>query len=77
MNNIFCNCHLIDWSGKDKKYIHISIFNYKTYMNDVYKLKEAGSGAEKIIQKDDNFNPPEDKEGGYKKLILLDKNDVR
>lgn len=24
MNNIFCNCHLIDWSGKDKKYIHIS-----------------------------------------------------
>ena len=52
----------------DKNKIQILYFNYKTYMNDVYKLKEAGSGAEKIIQKDDNFNPPEDKEGGYKKL---------
>jgi hypothetical protein len=37
-------------------------------MNSVYKLKEIGSGAEKVLQKDDNFNPPKGKEGGYKKL---------
>ena len=37
-------------------------------MNDVYKVKETGSGAEKAIEKDDTFNPPEGKEGEYKKL---------
>ena len=37
-------------------------------MNDVYKVKEAGTGAEKVLQKDDSFNPPENKEGGYSKL---------
>jgi hypothetical protein len=29
-------------------------------MNEVYKVKETGSGASKLIEKDDNFNPPED-----------------
>ena len=37
-------------------------------MNEVYKVKETGSGAEKAIEKDDNFNPPEDKEGNFSKL---------
>jgi len=27
-------------------------------MNEVYKVKETGSGAEKAIEKDDTFNPP-------------------
>ena len=52
----------------DKNKIQLLYFNYKTYTNDVYKLKEVSSGAEKIIQKDDSFNPPESKEGGYSKL---------
>ena len=38
-------------------------------MNEVYKIKETGSGADKIIPKDDNFNPPSDKEGGYSRLL--------
>ena len=29
-------------------------------MNEVYKVKETGSGAEKAIEKDDTFNPPEE-----------------
>ena len=37
-------------------------------MNEVYKVKETGSGAEKAIPKDDNFNPPEDKEGNFTRL---------
>ena len=37
-------------------------------MNEVYKLKETSTGAEKAIEKDDSFNPPENKEGGYSKL---------
>ena len=52
----------------DKNKVQVLYFNYKTYMNDVYKLKESSSGAEKIIEKDDTFNPPENKEGGYTKL---------
>ena len=38
-------------------------------MNEVYKIKETGSGAEKIIPKDDQFNPPESMEGGFGKLL--------
>ena len=29
-------------------------------MNEVYKVKETGSGADKVIPKDDTFNPPKD-----------------
>ena len=43
-------------------------FNYKTYKNDTYKLKETGTGGERAIPKDDTFNPPENKQGGYMKL---------
>ena len=52
----------------DKNTVQVLYFNYKTYMNDVYKLKEVSTGAEKVIKKDDTFDPPENKEGGYKKL---------
>ena len=47
----------------DSNKVQVLYFNYKTYMNEVYKLKETSSGMEKIIEKDDSFNPPEDAEG--------------
>jgi len=53
---------------EDTNTIQVLYFNYKTYMNEVYKVKETGTGADKIIQKDDQFNPPENKEGQYAKL---------
>ena len=53
----------------DTNKVQILYFNYKTYMNEVYKLKQVGSGAEKLIEKDDAFNPPENKEGGYSRLL--------
>ena len=52
----------------DNNKVHVLYFNYKTYMNEVYKIKETGSGAEKVIPKDDNFNPPENKEGSFGRL---------
>jgi len=52
----------------DNNKVQVLYFNYKTYMNEVYKVKETGSGAEKAIEKDDNFNPPEDKEGNFTRL---------
>ena len=53
----------------DQNKIQVLYFNYKTYMNDVYKLKKTATGTEKIIQKDDSFNPPvQSMEGDYSKL---------
>ena len=44
----------------DNNQIDVLYFNYKTYMNEVYKIKESATGASKAIIKDDNFNPPVD-----------------
>ena len=52
----------------DSNQVQILYFNYKSYMNEVYKMKETGSGAYKAIEKDDSFNPPSEKEGGYERL---------
>ena len=52
----------------DNNKVQVLYFNYKTYMNEVYKVKEVGSGAEKAIEKDDSFNPPENKEGNFTRL---------
>jgi len=50
----------------DVNKVQVLYFNYKTYMNEVYKMKETGSGADKAIEKDDSFNPPEDAADYYK-----------
>jgi len=54
---------------EDNNKIQVLYFNYKTYMNEVYKVKETGTGADKVIPKDDSFNPPENMEGGYSRLL--------
>ena len=54
---------------EDNNTVQVLYFNYKTYMNEVYKVKETGTGAEKIIAKDDSFNPPENMQGGYSKML--------
>ena len=54
---------------EDNNTIQVLYFNYKTYMNEVYKIKETGTGADKIIPKDDSFNPPENMEGGFSKML--------
>ena len=54
---------------EDTNTIQVLYFNYKTYMNEVYKVKETATGSDKIIPKNDSFNPPEEKEGGYSRLL--------
>ena len=49
----------------DKNKIRVLYFNYKTYMSEVYKLKQTASGAEKAIEKDDTFNPPDNMESNF------------
>ena len=50
------------YSEEDTNKVQVLYFNYKTYMNEVYKVKETNTGADKILPKDDTFNPPEDSE---------------
>ena len=42
-------------NDSDKNNISVLYFNYKTYMSEVYKLKESASGGDKAILKDDSF----------------------
>ena len=65
-NNSYKNASSHDEFDNNK--VQILYFNYKTYMNEVYKIKETASGAEKAIKKDDTFNPPSDMEGGFSRL---------
>ncbi|MDB2651753.1 hypothetical protein N9Y26_00230, partial [bacterium] len=52
----------------DNNQVSVLYFNYKTYMNEVYKVKETGTGSERAIEKDDTFNPPQDMEANFSKV---------
>ena len=52
----------------DNNKVEILYFNYKTYMNEVYKVKENSMGGKKAVKKDDSFAPPKSLEGKYEKL---------
>ena len=43
-------------------------FNWKTWGNNVYKIKETSTGAEKAIKKDDSFDPPKDKRTRFERV---------
>jgi len=65
-NNSYKNASSYDEFDNNK--VQVLYFNYKTYMNEVYKIKETNSGGNKAIEKDDQFNPPQDMEGGFSRL---------
>jgi len=50
-----------DWNGRyyDDK-IQLLHFEYKTFTNQVFKIKETANGLEKALEKTDAFNPPEE-----------------
>ena len=54
--------------SKDNNIVQVIYFNYKTYMNEVYKVKQTSTGGEKAIKKDDQFNPPDTMEGDYSRI---------
>jgi len=39
--------------------VQVLYFEYKTYSNQVFKIKKTETGLEKALEKDDSFNPPE------------------
>ena len=51
----------------DANTIQVLYFNYKTYNNEVFKIKKTATGADKAIKKDDQFNPPKDDRSRFSK----------
>ena len=51
--------YLTGWKGYDENTVQVLYFEYKTYMNQVFKIKQGPNGLEKAIEKSDDFNPPE------------------
>ena len=61
-NDGYSNRSSYERSSLDKNIVQVLYFNYKTYANEVYKVKETSSGATKMLQKDDSFNVPDGEE---------------
>ena len=55
------------WNN-DNNIVSVLYFNWKTWENNVYKIKETSTGASKAIQKDDSFDPPKDKRNRFEKV---------
>jgi len=51
----------------DANTIQVLYFNYKTYNNEVFKIKKTASGADKAIPKSDQFDPPKDERARFEK----------
>jgi hypothetical protein len=50
--------YVVGWNDYDDNTVQVLYFEYKTYMNQVFKLKQTGNGLEKVIEKTDSFDPP-------------------
>ena len=46
------------WGNYDENTVQVLYFEYKTYMNQVFKIKYNENGLEKVLEKTDDFNPP-------------------
>jgi hypothetical protein len=53
------NQYITGWANYDENTVQVLYFEYKTYNNQVFKIKQTENGLEKAIEKDDSFNPPE------------------
>ena len=54
--------------NEDTNKIDVLYFNYKTYVHEVYKVKETSTGLQKLIEKDDTFNPPIGEDLAFQRL---------
>tara|TARA_B100001564_G_scaffold170975_1_gene143720 strand:+ start:1493 stop:3886 length:2394 start_codon:yes stop_codon:yes gene_type:complete len=46
------------WNNYDENTVQVLYFEYKTYNNQVFKIKQTEQGLEKALEKPDTFNPP-------------------
>jgi len=52
---------------KDSNTLTVLYFNWKSWEQEVYKIKETSTGAKKAIKKTDKFNPPKDQRARFEK----------
>ena len=50
--------YISGWGNYDENTVQVMYFEYKTYMDQVFKIKIGNNGLEKAIEKTDAFNPP-------------------
>jgi len=55
-------------NNNDDNIVSVLYFNWKTWENNVYKIKETSTGANKAIKKDDTFDPPKDQRSRFEKV---------
>ena len=52
--------YLRSWNGKyDNNTVQVLFFEYKTFTEQVFKIKQGANGMEKALEKQDTFLPPE------------------
>jgi hypothetical protein len=54
--------------AQDTNHVYVMYFEYKTFQNQVYKIKQTATGADKVIEKTDQFNPPKDERSRFEKV---------
>ena len=50
--------YVTNWGNYDENTIQVLYFEYKTYSDQVFKIKRTEQGLEKALEKPDTFNPP-------------------
>jgi len=53
---------VVNKKGDDSNAISVLYFEYKTYMSEVYKVKNTSTGGQRAIKKDSGFNPPKNED---------------
>ena len=51
--------YVTGWGDYDNNTVQVLYFDYKTYHNQVFKIKQTEQGLMKALEKPDTFNPPE------------------
>lgn len=52
----------------DSNCVQLLYFEYKTVLEDVYKVKKTGTGGDKAIKRDASFNPPQEEQVNYSRV---------
>jgi hypothetical protein len=50
--------YITGWGNYDENTVQVIYFEYKTYMNQVFKIKRTETGLEKALEKTDGLIPP-------------------
>jgi hypothetical protein len=50
--------YITGWGNYDSNTVQVMYFEYKTYQDQVFKIKKTDNGLEKAIEKSSDFNPP-------------------